>query len=81
MPAMDRKDKEKMMKVFDKRAEEYKIAIRNIRQKYNSKVKIDLKSGDITNGEYKSFQKTIQKITDDGVKRIKDFCDKRKESL
>ena len=50
--------------------EKGKVSIRNIRREANEDLKKNLKDKKISEDENKSFEKSIQKLTDDNVKNI-----------
>ena len=62
--------------------EKGKVSIRNIRREANEDLKKNLKDKKISEDENKSFEKNIQKLTDDNVKNIdKILVEKEKEIL
>ena len=50
--------------------EKNKVSIRNIRREANELLKKNLKDKKISEDENKSFEKDIQKLTDDNVAKI-----------
>ena len=62
--------------------EKGKVSIRNVRREANEDLKKNLKDKKISEDENKSFEKSIQKLTDDNVKNIdKILVEKEKEIL
>ena len=62
--------------------EKNKVSIRNIRRDGNEEVKKLLKDKKITEDESKSFEKNIQKITDENISNIEKILgEKEKEIL
>lgn len=82
IPPMDASVRKEMVRVCKKKAEEGKIAIREVRRKYNEEVKKDKSSGVITEDMQKQYEKKIQEFTDKFCKEIDNICnDKEKEIL
>ena len=53
--------------------EKGKIAVRNIRREANEELKKKLKDKNISEDDYKNFEKNIQKITDTSIENIEKF--------
>jgi ribosome recycling factor len=82
IPPMDEASRKQMVKICSKKGEDAKIAIRELRRKYNEltrKMKSDHK---ITEDQEKKTEKSIQDFTDKFCKEIDVICkDKEKEIL
>ncbi|MEO7201340.1 MAG: ribosome-recycling factor, partial [Candidatus Tumulicola sp.] len=52
------------------KAEDGRVAVRNVRHKAHDDIKVQLKAGDITEDDSKRMQDTLQKLTDRYVKEI-----------
>ena len=62
--------------------EDAKVALRNLRRDINDKVKKMEKDGEITEDDLKKGLDQVQKMTDDGVKKIDEMiANKEKEVL
>ena len=61
-----------MKKMIKTMGEKCKVSIRNIRREANDELKKLLKSKEISEDEEKKFEKKIQTITDEQIKKIDD---------
>ena len=73
-----RKDLAKQVKKY---GEEAKVAVRNIRRDAMEKFKKQQKASEITEDDYKTFEKDIQKITDDYIKKVDALTEKKEKEL
>ena len=73
-----RKDLAKQVKKY---GEEAKVAVRNIRRDAIDKFKKQQKASEITEDDYKTIEKDIQKLTDDYVKEVESIADKKEKEL
>ena len=79
-PPLTEERRKDLVKQTKKYGEEYKVAIRNIRRDAIEKFKKQQKASEITEDDYKSAEKDMQKLTDDYVKEIDRItADKEKE--
>ena len=82
IPDLTEERRKELIKIVKSMAEKSKISVRNIRRDGNENLKKDLKDKKISEDENKSFEKSIQKLTDDNVKNIdKILVEKEKEIL
>jgi len=72
VPELNEERRTELKKLIKSIGEKCKISIRNIRREANEELKKLLKSKEIGEDEEKSFEKNIQKITDDHIKIIDD---------
>ncbi|MGI6548879.1 MAG: ribosome recycling factor [Syntrophomonadales bacterium] len=70
IPSLTEERRKDLVKVVRKRAEEAKVAIRNIRREANDNVKALEKDGQISEDECKKRLDEVQKITDNYIKNI-----------
>ncbi len=70
IPPLNEERRKDLAKVVKKKAEDGKIAVRNVRHKAHDEIKAQLKSSDITEDDNKRMQDTLQKLTDRYVKEI-----------
>lgn len=70
IPPLNEERRKDLAKVVKKKAEDGKIAVRNVRHKAHDDLKNQLKSGDITEDDNKRMQDTLQKLTDRFIKEI-----------
>ncbi len=69
-PAPTEERRKELTKSVSKRAEEAKVAVRNIRRDAIDAVKAQKKNNEITEDDVKSAETDIQKITDKAIKEI-----------
>jgi len=70
VPSLNEERRKELVKVIRKKAEDGKIAVRNVRHKAHDDLKAQQKNGDITEDENKRSQDGLQKLTDRFTKEI-----------
>ena len=81
-PQMTEEDRKRLVKEVSKRAEEAKVAIRNLRRDANDKVKEMKKNGELTEDDVKISDKKVQDLTDKFIKDIDNVgAEKNKEIM
>jgi ribosome recycling factor len=70
IPPLNEERRKDLVKILKKKAEEGKIAVRNVRHKIHDDLKVQLKDHKITEDDSKRLQDQLQKITDKFVKEI-----------
>ena len=70
IPPLNEERRKDLVKVVRKKAEDGKIAVRNVRHKIHDDLKGQLKDHKITEDENKRAQEQLQKVTDKFVKEI-----------
>ena len=82
IPDLTEERRKELIKVLKNMGEKGKVSVRNIRREANEDLKKKLKDKNISEDESKSFEKSIQKITDNNIENIdKILADKEKEIL
>jgi len=82
IPDLTEERRKDLIKILKNMGEKGKVSIRNIRREANDDLKKKLKDKVITEDENKSFEKNIQKLTDNNVSNIeKILTDKEKEII
>ena len=82
VPDLTEERRKDLIKILKGMGEKGKVSIRNVRREANEDLKKSLKDKKISEDESKSFEKNIQKMTDDNIKNIdKILSDKEKEIL
>ena len=80
IPDLTEERRKDLIKVLKNLGEKAKVAIRNIRREGNEDLKKKLKDKIISEDQNKSFEKSIQKLTDQNIENIeKILTDKEKE--
>ena len=72
VPDLSEERRNEMKKLIKSMGEKSKISVRNIRREANDELKKLLKSKEISEDEEKNFEKKIQTITDEQIKKIDD---------
>ena len=72
IPDLSEERRNEMKKLIKSMGEKCKISIRNIRREANDELKKLLKSKDISEDDVKKFEKRIQEVTDQNIKKIDD---------
>jgi ribosome recycling factor len=70
IPPLNEERRKELVKLVKKKAEDGKVAVRNVRHKAHDDLKAQLKDHKITEDESKRMQDQLQKITDRFVKDI-----------
>lgn len=70
IPVLTEEKRKDLVKTVSKKAEETRIAIRNIRREWNEKIKNGEKKGEISEDESRRLLDEIQKTTDNYIKKI-----------
>lgn len=70
IPQLTEERRTELVKVVKKKAEEGRVAIRNIRRDVNDKLKGQQKNGEISEDELRRLQDEVQKLTNKYIKEI-----------
>jgi ribosome recycling factor len=70
IPPLNEERRKDLAKVVKKKAEDGRVAVRNVRHRAHDELKGQLKSGEITEDDSKRMQDSLQKLTDKYVKEI-----------
>ena len=78
-PQLTEERRKELAKQVKKYGEEAKVAVRNIRRDAIDKFKKQQKSSEITEDDYKTIEKDIQKLTDDYIKEVEGIAEKKEK--
>ncbi|MBO8127587.1 MAG: ribosome recycling factor [Peptococcaceae bacterium] len=81
IPQLTQERRQELVKVIKKRAEEGRVAIRNIRRDANDQLKTQQKEGNITEDELRRYQDEVQKLTDKYIKEIDQLLDAKEKEI
>jgi len=70
IPPLNEERRKELAKLVKKKAEDGRVAVRNVRHKAHDELKTQLKSHDITEDDNKRMQESLQRLTDRYVKEI-----------
>jgi ribosome recycling factor len=81
IPELSEERRQNLAKQVKTRAEEARIAVRNIRRDSNDVAKKSQKASEITEDDLKDMLSDIQKLTDDYIKEIDTILQKKEDEL
>ena len=70
VPVLNEERRKELIKQLHKKAEEHRVAVRNVRRDANDHIKAEEKSSEITEDDVKVMQDDIQKITTKFITKI-----------
>lgn len=77
IPQLTEERRKDLVKVVNKKSEEGKVAIRNIRRDGNDFMKKEAKNSDVSEDIIEAAEEKIQKLTDKKIKEIEDVTEKK----
>jgi len=81
IPTLTEERRKQLVKAVQKKGEEHKIAVRNIRRDSNDLLKGLKKDGDITEDDAFRAHDQVQKITDEHTKRMDEICKEKEQEI
>ncbi|HOV78742.1 MAG TPA: ribosome recycling factor [Bacillota bacterium] len=81
IPQLTRERRADLMKVIKKKAEEGRVAVRNIRRETNEQLKSKQKEGKMSEDELKRNQDEVQKLTDRYIKEIDSLLSNKEQEI
>ncbi len=81
IPDLSEERRSEIKKIIKTLGEKCKVAIRNVRREANDQLKLLTKEKKISEDENKSFEKVIQKIVDDQIKKIDDKVSQKEKEI
>lgn len=81
IPQLTEERRKELAKDVKKEAENSKVAVRNVRRDAMDELKKAQKNSDITEDELRSFEKDVQKLTDDSIKNIDAITAEKEQEL
>ena len=77
IPQLTEERRKELVKVVNKKSEEAKVAIRNIRRDGNDFMKNEAKKSDVSEDIITQAEENIQKLTDKKIKEVEEVTDKK----
>lgn len=77
IPQLTEERRKELVKVVNKKSEEAKVAIRNIRRDGNDFMKKEAKKSDVSEDIIAQAEENIQKLTDKKIKEVEEVTDKK----
>lgn len=81
IPALTQERRTELVKLAKKKAEDARVAVRNIRRDANELIKELGKGGDISEDDERRAQENIQKMTDQHVAKVDEVLAKKEEDI
>ncbi len=81
IPQLTQERRAELMKVIKKKAEEGRVAVRNVRRDTNDRFKAQQKDAKISEDELKRRQDEVQKLTDRFIKEIDELLSTKEEEI
>jgi len=81
IPRLTEERRQELVKLVRRKAEECRIAIRNIRRDENDKIKGMEKNGEISEDDSHRAQNEIQKITDKYIDKVDEIMEKKEKEI
>ncbi|HMK44267.1 MAG TPA: ribosome recycling factor [Dissulfurispiraceae bacterium] len=81
IPTLTEERRKQLVKVVKKRAEEAKVAVRNIRRDVNDDIKKSEKEQHLSEDDVKRLQEEIQKITDQFIARVDEVLHHKEKEI
>jgi len=81
IPPLTEERRKQLVKVVKKRAEEARVAIRNIRRDINEEIKKAEKEKHFSEDDVKRLQEEIQKVTDSYISKVEDILQHKEKEI
>lgn len=81
IPPMDESIRKDTVKILKKKAEEAKVSIREVRRKFNDRVRKEKQEGILAEDQMKSLEKKIQENTDEHCKTIDQLASSKEKEI
>ena len=81
IPDLTEERRKDLIKILKSMGEKCKISVRNIRREANEELKTELKKKSISEDENKTFEKNIQKLTDDNITGIEKILSQKEKEI
>jgi ribosome recycling factor len=81
IPPLTEERRKQLVRSIQKKSEEFKIAVRNIRRDSNELLKSLKKDGEISEDDAFRAQDQVQKITDEHIQLIDDVCSEKEKEI
>jgi ribosome recycling factor len=81
IPPLTEERRKQLVRSIQKKSEEFKIAVRNIRRDANELLKSLKKDGEISEDDAFRAQDQVQKITDEHIQLIDDICEEKEKEI
>lgn len=81
VPPLTEERRRELVKVVKQKAEEGRIAVRNLRREGNDRLKAEEKERNLSEDDYHKGLAQVQKITDEHIKRIDEIAEQKEKEV
>ncbi|MFZ5634813.1 MAG: ribosome recycling factor [Bacillota bacterium] len=81
IPQLTQERRQELVKVVKKKAEEGRVAVRNVRRDTNDSLKAREKKGELSEDELRRAQDEVQKLTDKYIKEIDQITSNKEQEI
>lgn len=81
IPQLTQERRAELVKVIKKKAEDARVAIRNLRREANDELKLFEKEGDISEDDNRRGQEEVQKLTDKYIKEVELVLENKEKEI
>ncbi|MCX7750480.1 MAG: ribosome recycling factor [Candidatus Bipolaricaulota bacterium] len=81
VPRLSEERRNELVKLVGKRAEEAKIALRNVRREVREKLEAEKKEGRMSEDEHHRLQKALDDLTAEHTKRVDELAEKKAQEM
>jgi ribosome recycling factor len=81
IPPLNEERRKELAKLVKKKAEDGRVAVRNVRHRAHDELRLQLKSHDITEDDNKRMQESLQRLTDRYVKEIDELVAAKEKEI
>lgn len=81
LPELTSERRQELVKLARSKAEETRIAIRNIRRESNDVLRKMEKDGEISEDEHRRYEDSVQELTDKYIKEVDEVLDKKERDI
>lgn len=81
LPEMSSSRRDELTKVLNKKLEEARVTIRNVRKDFNNLIRDGKKDKVISDDFFNRLEDVIQKVTNDSIKRVEALAEKKEKEI
>lgn len=81
VPRLSEERRQELVKLVGKKAEEARIALRNVRREVREKLEAEKKDGRLSEDDHHRLQKALDDLTSEHVKRVDELAEKKAQEM
>ncbi len=81
VPRLSEERRQELVKLVGKKAEEARIALRNVRREVREKLEVEKKDGRMSEDDHHRLQKALDDLTAEHVKRVDELAEKKAQEM